>query len=788
MKSTLIDRPRRTTALIAFVVIYIGLALYLSFSGGGYYTYDSPQKLRDLIEVRIWIIVSLIMALVIAFVVPERNRRLWAWIINLSVYFVVLYALFYKGTDYGFYGHWGDNGNRLALVTKFREFSSIFQDWYFKDLPSFYPPLWFYLSGKLAWLFDIESYKTIKIGYFFVYGLYPIGLFYVWHRLTEPKTAFLIAFLTLFLRDYQLDWVYYEHVTAAFFIPWWLYYIEDIKDVKNKTGRHYLVGGILGAIMFMTFYYWFFVGLAAVLARLPLRLTGVKKAGLPLRRIRSGLTILILVALFSSIYWMPLLISLFRYGADSMQNKWFSAGYLFFSIPFFALSLNGLIYFLGILYLPARFKRKTAHGLAFLFLGMLMLLLVERILNLNELSIQTRKLWELMPVFLAVPSAFALVFAYRLLVRNSPAFKKVLLMAAVAAVFFLGNEHVQITEDERYRTGIDMRPPEWALDVFRAIDYRGKVFLTGNYLEASYLPYYFFACHWSASAHPAARNNQRLAFLQYLSTLEDEARVAYLFRKNIFDEVDYFYIRVDEKRQVAYYDTRTLAFPNENVDLRIEFPCRYTTDSRYFHRKHERHFYEIQLPSRPVAEIFEPRPFVPTLQNLIDEYNRLNLACLYLPDKIADSLEPDRAAARSVLADSLNLSTLGELGGGLELCHLELIPTGHSRFLMRLLLRPTERILDDYGVMIHAYPDEDDDGRTVVPEIGFRNLDIHPRPPTTSWISGFCLLIRNEIELAPGRYIFHIGLFERGGERLGGVYKSPPIEIFPDLSRPQSPP
>jgi galactan 5-O-arabinofuranosyltransferase len=176
----------------------------MAFTGGGYYTVDSIQKLNDIIQCKIWLALSILAALALYSLPLQKRHKFVLGLILLSYYFVILYALLYKGTDFGLNGPWGDNATRLTYVTKFRDFSSPYQSMYSKNLPPFYPPLWFFISGKLAWLFGIEGYKTIKLGYFVTFALFPILLFYAWNKIIPRPHAFMISTLTFFLGDHYL--------------------------------------------------------------------------------------------------------------------------------------------------------------------------------------------------------------------------------------------------------------------------------------------------------------------------------------------------------------------------------------------------------------------------------------------------------------------------------------------------------------------------------------------------------------------------------------------------------
>ena len=763
---------RKNLIAVIYAFIFVVIGLYFAFSGGGYYDYKSPEKLNDWIQLRIWIILSLFMAILIYYSTLRRSTKLWSWILTLSFYFVIFYALLYKGTDYGLNGHWGDNGNRMALIAKFREFSSIFQDWYFKDLPSFYPPLWLFLSGKFAWLFGVEGYKTIKLGYFVIYALYPPALFFVWSRIAPRRAAFAIAFVTIFLRDIHLDYVYYEHITAAFFTPWWLYFVEDVKRKKDKGLRWYIIGAFLGAAIFLTYYYWFLLGLVSIVVRALLRPMIGDKPYLKTSSIKHKTMVLSGVGLFSAIYWLPLLLSILRYGADSMQNKWFNAGYLNFNVPFFEFSLISLVFLAALIYMGARFRHRINANVSILLLSMVALLLIERFLNLNEISIQTRKLRELLPVFLSVPLGYCLVLLYGFIKRRHTHRRSVFLLVTVVSIVYLTGDHASITGHHMYKIAVDCRVPANDLAAFESVDYGGKVFLTNRYIEAAYLPYFMFVCPNGATAHTAARYHQRIAFLRYLGRLDDPAQVAFLLKRNCFDEVDYFYLPGDDARNVAYYDMYPLYFPGRNIKLRLEFPFATTIQSKYFTSVCVRGIYEVQLPEESVINLFGTKERPADLAAAMKEYSRLKLCSRFLQGAYGDSLKPFMGEAADMVEDSVDFGCLCEFERSLSLADFRMAVDALGRHRLRIVFRAEKRVLKDYRIFVHAYPEDKDLLDLGDRSKGFKNLDFAPEPVTSQWIAGEYQFFEREIALKAGKYKFHLGFFDGGEGRLSETYWS----------------
>lgn len=777
MHETEIMQKRKDRIVLIYGILYFCLGLYFATSGGGYYTYDSTQKLMDLVQGKVWLILSILMAVLIYHISGTTRFKLWSWVINLSLYFVVLYALLYKGTDFGLNGMWGDNSNRLALVNKYREFSSIFQDWYYKGLPPFYPPLWFFLSGKLAWIFGTDAYKTIKFGYFVIYAFYPAALYFVWSKIAPRKVAFLVMFLTIFLRDVYLDYVYYEHITAALFIPWWLYYVEDIKKRPDKKLRWYILGGILGGLLFMTYYFWFFVGVVATILRFAVRRFAGERPFLKTTGFNHKLILGGLVLLFSSFYWVPLLVSLIKFGAHSVQGNWFHSGHLDIRVPFFEFTLAGMIYLSGLLYLGARSRNRTGVNLAFILLSIPALILVDRIICLFGTSLQTRKLIEIMPVFLAVPSAHGLFLFYRVLSRGHQYWRVALIILSAVSLLYWGNSHSQVLGDKKYQVGVNCRVPVKDLAVIETVDYRGKLFLTNHYIEEIFLPFYAFLSHTESTAHPASRYNERIDFLRYTGRLQDKGQAAFLLRENRFEPVDYFYLPYDKGKNAYYYEVYPLYFPYVETKLRLEFAAGSIHDSEYFTKKHDAGLFQIIRPPESVVELFIKDFDSTNIHSLVKEYNRLNLATRYLKKEYADSIRSYCDSVKALAAGSASMESIFEMANEVDLTDFGIIADSvPGRHKMRFMFKGGRRFREDHKIYVHAYPSNEES--TEHDESGlFTNLDFTPNPPTTAWINNEYILLEKEINLPAGRYIFHFGFMPTPQEKGSRSYRSPSIQV-----------
>jgi len=408
---------------------------------------------------------------------------------------------------------------------------------------------------------------------------------------------------------------------------------------------------------------------------------------------------------------------------------------------------------------------------------MLLLLLIDRFLNLTQSSIQTRKILELAPVFLTVPAGYALSLLYRWITRRAIRLRSVFLGLAAVFILVYADSHTDLTKNVMYTEAFKARPPVNGIAAIESVDYRGKVFLTDRRLEAAYLPFYYFTGHWGPAAHTASRFHERLSFLLSLETLSDPRQVAFLLKKNRFDPVDYFFLPHDSTGRVAYFDVYPLYYPANTVKLTLAFPFATTTDSPLFTKKHNLGLYDISLPESSVIDIFAPHDTAASLDKRLEQFNRLRSAVRYLPEPYADSLRPLPAGYREKIDDSIDLGPDFTLGDNITLHDFRVTRDNSGQSMINLLFSVEKHILRKSRIFLHAYPENP----ILLPPAdrsrGFTNLDFDPAPPTDHWSFGQYILCRRPLPLRPGSYRFHVGFFNDYRGRLEPTWWSPTVDI-----------
>jgi len=285
----------------------------------------------------------------------ELRADLISFLFGIALVGIVLLGL--KNTSYALNGVNGDAGFQTAQVTKFAAYSRSV-DFAYKDLPAFYPPLYFYILGRIAALLNIEPYRMMKYGLVTIVYILPFLTRKFWSFVLPSIASIAVVLSVFFFQDWYKP---SEWLSLFLFLPWWLYFIENL-GLQNKTHGllWYATGGLIGALIFTTYYYWFFIGGLSLLFHFVFQRMTWERAHHSSRALwLQRLGILSSAAFFSLPYWGPYLVSMWRTGGWApLQNRYFIENFTLLEFPFFALSITGILLLLGFAYLLKNYKLK----------------------------------------------------------------------------------------------------------------------------------------------------------------------------------------------------------------------------------------------------------------------------------------------------------------------------------------------------------------------------------------------------------------------------------------------
>lgn len=164
-----------------------------------------------------------------------------------AAYVVLVLRTALNGTPYGVEATYGDAGRLMAAVTRYTV-AWMPHDPIVGKVTSEYPPLFPWLSGKIAWLLGIPGWQALKHAE--ILGMSGVVLvsFWLWLRITVTPAALAISVLIL-LAGRGPDKVH-EALALAVAIPWILLVVA-----RPTRGRlHWVAAGLIGTALALTYY------------------------------------------------------------------------------------------------------------------------------------------------------------------------------------------------------------------------------------------------------------------------------------------------------------------------------------------------------------------------------------------------------------------------------------------------------------------------------------------------------------------------------------------------------
>jgi len=735
---------QKSIPALIFIFAFCCLGLYL-------FTYALPSKTFNeelLITDCIWLD-AWALGFFIAVILIWISRLSWRWkagiLVGLfSIYGVVMVSLTFNGTPFGFNAYWGDQKFRTAMILKFITFAG-WPDFYYKDLPAFYPPLYYYLLSLYARLFSVEAFKMIKVGTLLIYLIGPGLLYCLWRRLVTPFAAALVTICTfLFCSAEMLAMYAFPHAFLAniFFVPWWLYYVGQVRPPSQYRWTYYLAGGVIGGLIFMTYYYVFFVGGLLWLVRTVVRGRWRLNVG---RNWHPGraLGVLLAAALFSAPFWLPLVWSMVSIGADPAQQEWHHADSTGILFRFQDFSIIGVVY-LAALYYALRHHYNPKYRELLLLVGAAFLFcFIGIVLGAMQKPIIVIKAREFVSM-LAGPFVGLMLAG---LLRRSGIIKKARLAVPVLASFlllFLLNSSNGIAKHGATRTARKATVPTFHADPAEMNRLAGAVFLTGvEELQAFYPVYNFFSINQHYS-HPAGQFMNRYRFLYTLKEIDDPYLVHLALRHNVYDPVDVIMPRRQGDNFEFYAAVSN--YPDRFVSKTLSFPVSLFSDTTRF----------VPLSGDNMYRVVDISPAPNSTHDGAHRYATDDIYAGWV-DYVAQSLD---AAGQSMLASYVGQDRIGRrellksddghtFGNELTLLSCNAIKKADSLLLV-FVVYAERNISRDYRTFLHLFPD---DGGTM------QNYDFSPEPQTRTWKNGDINLLARSIPIGGGDFSLSIGFF-----------------------------
>ena len=531
------------------------------------------------------LLVGLTGAILLLFTRPfSPQRRTDLLLIALGLFFFVGLALRLKNTPFTVGGINGDARFYTTYVTKMAAYGG-YGDMFYRDLPAYYPPLYYFILGRVADWFNLEPFRVMKFGLFAVVLGLPFATAWLWRRLVDVRLVGMGALVMLVYPDWFKP---NEWIALACIIPWWLHWVDNLTGYQPPTRwawlRWWLVGGLIGSLIFQLYFFWFFVGGVTLLVKLGWWLGWRRQDQALRRRVINSVLMLGVTALLSSIFWGPYLYSMYTTGGwQPLQNRFFGESKTAFPLPFLEPSWSAVVYGGGLLYLILNAGQdRLARGLLWLVGGFYAWVLIGYGALIVEMPLLTFRSYPFIEYLLGLAALLALLrfwygdygLAQLLPATFSRRTLATALLVFVVLIFANGVINELLTQ-ENVQDSVDAVYPAVELAAFDTLtggDYQGRVGLvTDGYRSILFFRPLFSFIAWSAHfSHPAGRFHDRTAFLEKLAQTHDGPLFAAALRHNAYSPIDYILLqRAGADWQLNYVDDN---FPDRTIDREIYFP------------------------------------------------------------------------------------------------------------------------------------------------------------------------------------------------------------------------
>jgi galactan 5-O-arabinofuranosyltransferase len=471
----------------------------------------------------------------------RRGRRLLAQLSGLvfvSAFTVVTLGMPLGATKLYLFGISVDQQFRTEYLTRLTD-SPALHDMTYLGLPSFYPPGWFWIGGRVAALTGIPAWELYKPWAITSIAVAVAVALVLWWRMIRFEYALIVTTATAAVTlAYGSPEPYSAMITVL--LPPVLVLTWSGLRAGERTGGWAAVvaaGVFLGlAATWYTLllaYSAFAMGLMALaLVASRWRQGGVKAALDPLRRLA---VIAFVAAPVATITWLPFVLRAARNPVSDTGSAYhyLPADGAELTFPMLQFSLLGAVCMLGTLWLVVRARSSVrAAALAIGVLAVYAWSLLSMLATLARMTLLSFRLQPTLTVLLVAAGAFGFVEATQALAARHRAVVPVAGAIGLAAAIAFSQDipdvlrpdlTIAYTDTDGHGQRGDRRPPssEKYYDAVDAAILHGTgrprdqtVVLTADYSFLSYYPYWGFQGLTSHYANPLAQFDLRAAQIE----------------------------------------------------------------------------------------------------------------------------------------------------------------------------------------------------------------------------------------------------------------------------------
>lgn len=285
-----------------------------------------------------------------------------AWVV------LILRSALY-GTPYGFGGVAGDMMRMSASVTHYTVTAKPSDP--IPGLVSEYPPLYAWLIGRAAALFDVEAWRLLGDAEVLTTSAGLLVAFLLWRRHVGPWVALAIAGLAF------ATWAdprkAFEVITLAIFVPW----VLETFGRPPRARMHWLLAGLLAGLMVVVYQAWILYSVFAIVALIVVTFRAEADRKAYVRR----LALIVAVAFAVSCWYVvPYVWAMLTQDGELVSDLFVSGGLNTGLFPFLQFTPLGMLQLVGLVGL-VWFYRSTwwAKPILFLVIGVYVYRLISMV-------------------------------------------------------------------------------------------------------------------------------------------------------------------------------------------------------------------------------------------------------------------------------------------------------------------------------------------------------------------------------------------------------------------------
>jgi len=407
-----------------------------------------------------------------------------------------------------------------------------------------------------------------------------------WFWLLGPVIFFLLLdFDTIILKPY-------EAITAILGVILIGLIAENLDN--NAWGyKKYLFFGISSGLIFLTYYFWWFIFIPALLF---LCLQSKDKIKNLSKVIILGLIILII----SLPYLLPLILSYVKYGMENWQAVFFVPqdlatfspwSILSLKLPFLIAGLFGLTYFL-------KNKFIKANLLIFIFCYLYQFINIMYFLFGQKPYQSSKPFLFLSTASLSVGAAYSLIYIRRIISIKFPAFQIKAAATAAIIIFLPLAPFVKFIDDPVAISQIEKNlsaPKITALvpEIKKIEGYENFTWLSSGAPELNgYLPLSYYIAHNPHFSHQASNYSKRMEEIVKLSKAENGEEFINIINGGYPKKIDALLLYYDKKNETYPLSFWQDNYPNGGEELTINLPAEAISD-KYWNKIYDNKEWKI---------------------------------------------------------------------------------------------------------------------------------------------------------------------------------------------------